>query len=155
MKIKRNKIIFLGILTILLISGVIFLIKFPLKNMDDNYSKITIVGGADGPTAIYTNVPNVTYIGASLYDLPFILISSLLLIILNILILTVMNIIEHKKTKKIKLVYKVIIIFAINIIGSILFLPTVALFSIILSFIIIIALCIKNKMDKKKNEKIY
>jgi Na+-transporting methylmalonyl-CoA/oxaloacetate decarboxylase beta subunit len=143
---NKKKIIFLKIwifLGIAIIFGSIIAIYiFPnILSSINEASAVAIIGGVDGPTTIYITAK---------YNWKLTLIILLLLLILDFIFLAIVNIIEHKKPKKIKLIYKSIIIFLVNLLFSILLFPGVFVWSLLIAAIIIILIIIKNKLIKKK-----
>jgi len=138
----KKKILFLTIwifLGIAIILGVIIVINlFPNILSSVKEASATVINeGDDGPTTIYITAK---------YNWKMILIISLLLIILDFVFLAIIKIIEHIKVKNIKLIYKVIIIFLVNLLFSILLFPGMFVWSILITAIIIAFIIYKERI---------
>jgi len=138
---RNNSIvpIILIFLCIIIILGIILAINvFPNTFLHINgASAVSITGEADGPTTIYI---------AAKYDWKLILILSLLLLMLDCIFLAALTILERKKAKKIKLLYKGIIIFLINSLLSILLFPGVFIGQIVITAIMIVVIILTHKI---------
>jgi Na+-transporting methylmalonyl-CoA/oxaloacetate decarboxylase beta subunit len=142
----KKKITFLIICIIssfaIIIGVIIFINLFPdFISSEKEASAITIIGGDDGPITIYITAK---------YNWKFTLIISLLLLILDFIFLAIINVIERIKQKKIKLIYKSIIIFAVNILFSVLLFPGVFVWSLIITAIMIIFIIFTDKLKSKR-----
>jgi hypothetical protein len=70
-------------------------------------------------------------------------------ITVNLVLLTVIKIVEHFKTKKIKLISKLLIIISFNLLMTLFLFPNALLYSLIIDFCIIIVIGIKYLLDKR------
>jgi len=144
MKFEKKKIIFLIILAVVLISTVTFIGYLVSKNgiITPN---VAIVGGDDGPTTIHISLSIPPWL---------ILINSLLLISIDLIILTIMDTIKYiKKIEIFKLRYKIISVFIVNLLLSIVLIPVMIGVSIIITIGMIIFLFIKKKYRKENDSK--
>jgi Na+-transporting methylmalonyl-CoA/oxaloacetate decarboxylase beta subunit len=141
MKKWKTKIVLFIILGIALLCGTIFVSNVLFNNNKQIVSSIKIIGGADGPTTIYI-YPQ--------FDWRLCLIFSLFAIALNLIILTIINIIEHINIKTMRIIFKIIIIFMVNFLLSIILFPSMVLLSVFLTIMIVIAIIIKNKLTKEQ-----
>jgi len=143
---NKKKIIFLILLMFLGISIIIgiLIVVYLSPNVFSSIkeaSSVAIIGGADGSTTIYISAK---------YNWKLVSIILFLLLIFDFIFLAIIKIIEWKKAKYIKFIYKAIIIFLVNLLLSLLLFPGVVLWSILMSVMIIILLILKNKLTKKK-----
>ena len=134
---NKRKWIFVAVLGVLLISCIVFFILTRL-NIDSNPS-IGIIGGADGPTTIYI---------ASPFTKMYFFFSALAFITADLLILTVIEIVENMKNRKLKLRFGALILVLFNLIAGIMLLPGATLISIGLNIVIIILFVIKRLMGR-------
>jgi len=135
---NKDKIIFPKViifLCIIIILGIIIIINlFPDTFFHNKCTAaIAIIGGADGPTTIYI---------AAKYNWILILIISVLLLMLDFILLAVAKLLERKKEKKIKLVFKGIIIFFVNLLLTVLLFPGMFVWSTLITAIMIIFIII-------------
>ena len=138
MKIEKRKIIFLVILTIVLISTIMFYGYLVSKNGVLIPTEEVFGEDDDGPTAIFVSLSIPPWL---------ILINSLLIILIDLIILTIMDVINHiKKIEISKLRYKIISVFIINFLIS--FLIPANMFDVLtlITIGIVIFLFIKEKI---------
>ncbi|MDR2941480.1 MAG: hypothetical protein LBV17_02695 [Treponema sp.] len=142
-KKKITFLIFCIFFCITIIAGVIIIINlFPKIFFSiEEAPAISIIGGAYGPTTIYISTK---------YNWKFVSIISLLLLIIDFIILAIMNIIEQVKIKNIKLIYKILVVFLINLLLTILLFSRMFIWSILISAIMIILIIVRGKNNKKK-----
>ena len=125
----KRKIMLLVFLGVIIISGVIIAVNM-LPSIFFSFKEapaIGIIGGADGPTVIY-----ITPSG----NWTLVLLFSLLLIAIDLILLAVKKIIEHKKEKKIGSKYFVLFILIFNIVIILLLFPVIVLQLLIVNAII-------------------
>jgi Na+-transporting methylmalonyl-CoA/oxaloacetate decarboxylase beta subunit len=140
---KKKKIIFLIILAVVLISTVTS-IGYLASKSNVLTANVTIVGGDDGPTTIYISSSIPPWL---------ILINSLIIISIDLVILNILDTIKHiKKIEISKLRYKIINVFIVNLLISIIIIPNMVVFSILIAVGIVIFLFVKNKF-RKENDK--
>jgi hypothetical protein len=144
MENKKKKTIFLIILAIVLISTVT-LIGYLVSNNSVLTPTVEVFGEDDGsPTTIFISLSIPPWL---------ILINALLLISIDLIILTIMDTIKHiKKIEICKLRYKIISVFIVNLLLSIILIPVMIGVSIIITIGIVIFLFIKKKV-RKENDK--
>ena len=135
---EKRRIFSLVAIAILLISFIVFFILTRL-NIDKNPS-IAIIGGPDGPTAIYV---------ASPFQKRYFVFAALAFITADLFILTVIKIVENAKNRKIKLKYKALILILFNLIAEIMLLPSAFMISTVSTIVIIILFTAKHFMDKR------
>ena len=129
----KRKIIYIFFTVVILIFGVILIYNLLLKtNTGREASAVAIIGGADGPTAIYISSK------ISSFDWKVMLMYLLTIIASMLLILGVITIIEYKQNKIINVKYKLTIILPMNILITILLFPGMIEISLIIDAVIII-----------------
>jgi Na+-transporting methylmalonyl-CoA/oxaloacetate decarboxylase beta subunit len=141
---NKKKITFLIIcifLCITIIAGVIIVINlFPKIFFSiEEAPAISINGGTDGPTTIYIAIK---------YNWKIIPIILLLLLIIDFILFAIINVIEQIKKKNIKLIYKILIMFLINLLLSILLFSGMFIWSILISAVTIILIIVTGKIIK-------
>jgi len=138
---NKKKITFLIIWIIsgfaIILGAIIFINLFPDFISSEKNASAIIIGGDDGPTTIYITAK---------YNRKFTFIISFLLLILDSILLVIINVIERVKLKRLKLIYKSIIIFSVNILFSVLLFPGVFLWSLIITAIMIILIIFTDKL---------
>jgi len=137
---KKKWIICLVALDILLIFCIAFLYNY-LKNIDyDSLSSIIDIEKDDGRTIIYTIslLPNKIFF--YLYILMF--------ITTNLILITVIKIVEYFRSKKLRLIVGILIIIPINMLMTLLLFPNGLLYSFIINLGVIIIVTIKQLPDK-------
>ena len=138
---NKKKITFLIIWIIsgfaIILGAIIFINLFPDIISSEKNASAIIIGGDDGPTTIYITAK---------YNRKFTFIISFLLLILDSILLVIINVIERVKLKRLKLIYKSIIIFSVNILFSVLLFPGVFLWSLIITAIMIILIIFTDKL---------
>jgi hypothetical protein len=144
MENKKNKIIFLIILAVVLISTVPFIGYLVSKN-DVLKPTVEVFGeDDDGPTTIFVSLSIPPWL---------ILINSLLLISIDLVILTILDTIKHiKKIEIFKLRYKIISVAIINLLISLLIPTNMFAVSTLITIGIAIFIFIKNKFTKKNDK---
>jgi hypothetical protein len=140
-KNKKGWIISLIVLDILLVFCIVFLYIYT-KNIDSNSSSPIIVED-DGHTTIY--------IVSHLSNKLFFYLYSLVLITIDLIILTVILVMEYIRNKKIKLKNGIIITVLSNTIITILLFQHMILFMLILNIVIIIIFLVKCLLKIKLN----
>jgi len=140
----EKKIIFLIILTIVLISTVT-LIGYLVSKNGIITPTVEVFGEDDGgPTTIYISLSIPPWL---------ILINALLLISIDLVILNVLDTIKHiKKIEIFKLRYKIISVFIINFLISLLIPTNMFAVSTLITIGIIIFLFIKKKVGKENDK---
>ena len=147
LKIKGKKTTFLIISIILgitiILGALIGIILFPNAyfSITGASAVATVTGGEDGPTTIYISAK---------YNWKVISIVSLLLLMLDFVLLAIIKIIEYKKSKKFKLIYKAIIILFVNLLFSIMLFPGMLVWSILIAAIMIVFIIFMDKYLAKK-----
>ena len=138
---NKKKITFLIIWIIsgfaIILGAIIFINLFPDFISSEKNASAIIIGGDDGPTTIYITAK---------YNRKFTFIISFLLLILDSILLVIINVIERVKLKRLKLIYKSIIVFSVNILFSVLLFPGVFLWSLIITAIMIILIIFTDKL---------
>jgi len=138
---NKKKITFLIIWIIsgfaIILGAIIFINLFPDIISSEKNASAIIIGGDDGPTTIYITAK---------YNRKFTFIISFLLLILDFILLAIINVIERVKLKRLKLIYKSIIVFSVNILFSVLLFPGVFLWSLIITAIMIILIIFIDKL---------
>jgi hypothetical protein len=140
-KNKKKCIICLIVLDILLVFCIVFLYIYT-KNIDNNSSSPTIVED-DGHTTIY--------IVSHLSNKLFFYLYSLVLITIDLIILTAILVMGCIKDEKIKLKNGIVITVLSNTIITILLIPPMILFTLILNIVIIIIFLVKYLLERKLN----
>ena len=135
--IKNKKWIFFA-LAALLISCIAFFIV--TRRNIDNSPSIAIIGGADGPTTIIISSP---------FNTVYFFFAALAFIAADLLILTVIKIVENIKNRKLRLRYKAVILIFFNILAEITLLPSAFAISIVSTIVIIMVFIVKHFIDKK------
>jgi len=138
---KKKWIICLVALDILLIICIVFLYNY-LKNIDyDSLSSIIDIEEDNGRTTIYTIslLPNKI----------FFYIYTLMFITTNLVLITVIKIVEYFRSKKFRLIVGILIIIPINMLMTLLLFPNGLLYSFIIDLGVIIIITIKHLIDKK------
>ena len=143
MENKKNKIIFIVILAVVLISAVPFIGYLVSKN-DVLTPTVEVFGEDDGsPTTIYISLSIPPWL---------ILINSLLLISIDLVILFILDTIKYiKKIELSKLRYKIISVAIINLLISLLIPTNMFAVSALITIGIVIFLFIKKKFRKECN----
>ena len=125
----------------IILGAIIFINLFPDFISSEKNASAIVIGGDDGPTTIYITAK---------YNWKFTLFISFLLLILDFILLAIINVIERIKLKKMKLIFKSIIILSVNILFSILLFPGVFVWSLIITAIMIILILLTDKSAKAK-----
>ena len=138
---KKKWIICLVALDILLIFGIEFLYNY-LKNIDYD-SLSSIIEEADGQTTI------TIYTISLLPNKIFFYIYTLMFITTNLVLITVIKIVEYFRGIKFRLIVGILIIIPINMLMTLLLFPKGLLYSLIIDLVVIIIITIKHLIDKK------
>jgi hypothetical protein len=138
---KKKWIICLIALDILLIFCIVFLYNY-LKNIDYD-SLSSIIEKDDGGTTI------TIYTISLLPNKIFFYIYTLMFITTNLVLVTVIKIVEYFKSKKFRLIIGMLIIIPINLLMTLLLFPNGLLYSLIIDLGVIIIVTIKHLIDKK------
>ena len=136
---KKKRVICLVVLDILSVFCIVLIYNYT-KNADYD-SLSSIVELDDGRTTIYTMSLLPNKISFYLYILVFIAI--------NLILITVIKIVEYFRKNKLKLIVGIIIIISFNMLMTLLLFPKGMLYSTIINLIAIIMVTIKYLLDKK------
>ena len=144
MENKKNKIIFIVILAVVLISAVPF-IGYLVSKSGVLTPTVKVFGEDDGgPTTIFVSLSIPPWL---------ILINSLLIISIDLVILFILDTIKHiKKIEVCKLRYKIISVAIINLLISLLIPTNMFAVSTLITIGIIIFLFIKKKFTKENDK---
>ena len=140
---NKKKIMFLTFLGVIIIFSIIIVtnmlpsVFFSFKEA----SAVAIIGGADGPTTIY-----ITSYG----NWKLILLSSLLLIAIDLIVLAIKKIIETKRKKTIDSKYFILFLLVFNSIVILLLFPSMIIQLLILNAIIASVFFMKVFLKKAK-----
>ena len=134
----ERKWIFVLVSSILLLSSIVFFILTRLNI--DKYPSIAIIGGADGPTAIFVSSP---------FNAVYFVFTALAFITADLFILAVIKIVENKKDRKLKLRYKAVILIFFNILADVVLLPSAFAISTVSIIVITMVFTVKYFIDKR------
>jgi len=138
---KKKWIICLVALDILLIFCIVFLYKY-LKNIDYD-SLSSIIEESDGQTTITIHTISL------LPNKIFFYLYLLMFITINLILVTVIKIVEYFRREKLRLIVGILIIIPINMLMTLLLFPNGLLYSFIIDLGIIIIITIKQLFNKK------